>query len=271
MTLAQKILTLVILISFIEVGVNVSVADAKRRKTYTTQKININKRFVPVEKHSIDSLPVPAPVSQPLDVPEILYDRPSLPMVNSVIEMPVEVQVLDVQEQEKFNAEIMKSVEELPNFTAVPEYILGDGDQINITVLGEDDVSGQYKVANDGTITMPWLGAINVQGSTLQMVLEQVEVKLKDGYLKNPKVSIEMPVSRPFYILGAVNNPGSYRYSHGMSLSQAVEMSGGFTSNANQQIVDLLSGNAGAQRPVSTSLEKIIKSGDVIFVREQSF
>jgi protein involved in polysaccharide export with SLBB domain len=55
---------------------------------------------------------------------------------------------------------------------------------------------------------------------------------LEQGYLKNPRVNVEVLNFRPFFILGEVNKPGSYPYSNDMSVINAVALGGGYTTRA---------------------------------------
>lgn len=150
-------------------------------------------------------------------------------------------------------------------------YELGAGDKIKITVFGEKDLSGDFKVGGDGKIAMPLIGVVDVNNLDIREAEKHIELKLQDGYLKNPSVTIEVMESRPFYILGEVRRPGSYNYINGMSVLQAIAISGGFTYRANRKKVDILRGNAAPSEPVPVPPEANVKPGDIIFVRERFF
>lgn len=150
-------------------------------------------------------------------------------------------------------------------------YALGAGDKVKVTVFGEKDLSGDFKIGSDGTIAMPLIGIVDVNNLDIRLAEKRIEQKLQNGYLKNPSVTIEVLESRPFYILGEVRRPGSYNYISGMSVLQAIAISGGFTYRANRKEVDILRGNAAPTKPVSATPHSDVKPGDIIFVRERFF
>ena len=151
------------------------------------------------------------------------------------------------------------------------EYVLGPEDKLKINVFGEKELSGDYRVGSGGSIAFPLIGDINVEGLTLRQAEEAIKVKLREGYLKKPSVSIEIAESRPFYILGEVRRPGSYNYIAGMSVLQAVAISGGFTYRANRKSVEILRGNDAPAEPMNTTTSEKVKPGDIIFIQERFF
>lgn len=151
------------------------------------------------------------------------------------------------------------------------EYALGPEDRLKVTVFGEKELTGDYRVGSDGTIAFPLIGDIAVEGMTLRQAEEAIKSGLRNGYLKKPSVSIEVIESRPFYILGEVRRPGSYNYVSGMSVLQAVAISGGFTYRANRKHVEILRGNKAPADPIDTTPSEKIKPGDIIFIQERFF
>lgn len=151
------------------------------------------------------------------------------------------------------------------------EYVLGPEDRLKITVFGETELSGDYRVGSDGTIAFPLVGDVVVEGLTLRQAEESIKEKLRQGYLKKPSVSIEVSESRPFYILGEVRRPGSYNYIAGMSVLQAVAISGGFTYRANRKNVEILRGNQAPAEPMNATTHAKVKPGDIIFIQERFF
>ncbi len=150
-------------------------------------------------------------------------------------------------------------------------YSLGAEDKIKITVFGEKDISGDFKIADDGSISMPLIGVVSIKGKTLREAEDHIENKLRNGYLKEPDVTIEVLASRPFYIMGEVRRPGSYNYISGMNLLQAVAISGGFTYRANKKKIEVLRGTPNPNQPLEMLPEDIVRAGDIIFVRERFF
>jgi hypothetical protein len=91
-------------------------------------------------------------------------------------------------------------------------YRLGIGDKLKITVFGEDSLSGAVEVNAAGQVALPLAGEVPAQGKTLSQFRETVVNRLGDGYLKNPKVTVEITNYRPFYIHGEVKNGGEFAY-----------------------------------------------------------
>lgn len=159
---------------------------------------------------------------------------------------------------------------EQDSITETLPYIIGAGDTLKITVFGEKDLSENYKVGKDGTISMPLIGAISLDQKDLRGAEMVIADALRNGFLKDPSVSIEVTESRPFFILGEVRRPGSYNYVGGMNILQAIAISGGFTYRANRNTVDILRGST-PSKPVPYDIEKPVQAGDIIFVRERFF
>lgn len=117
------------------------------------------------------------------------------------------------------------------------DYRLGPGDKLNIKVLGADDISGDYAVSDNGTISSPLIGDVKAAGLTRSQLEQAIAHKLAQGYIKNPQVSVTVNTYRPFYIFGEVTKPGEYPYASGMRVLNAVATAGGYTYRAQQGYV----------------------------------
>ena len=154
---------------------------------------------------------------------------------------------------------------------SVAGYKLGPGDKIRLTVFRHTDLSGQFEVDGEGFFALPLVGEIRTAGLTARALENEIEQRLKDGgYLVNPQVSVEVLNYRPFYIIGEVNNPGSYQYVNGMTVTNAVALAGGFTYRADQKDITITRGGSkGAQLDVKSNAE--VLPGDIIEVSERFF
>jgi polysaccharide export outer membrane protein len=83
-------------------------------------------------------------------------------------------------------------------------------------------------------VTLPLAGEVPAAGKTLGQFRDTVVRRLADGYLKNPKVTVDITNYRPVYIHGEVKNGGEFPYKTGLKLRDAVAMAGGYTYRANQ-------------------------------------
>src|ERR1700743_123940 len=112
------------------------------------------------------------------------------------------------------------------------DYHLGAGDKVRVTVYDETDLSGEFQVDGSGYVRLPLVGQVKAGGRTARQLEGDVSGALADGYLKNPRVAVEVTTYRPFYIIGQVNRPGQYPYTSNMSPIDAVGVAGGFTDHA---------------------------------------
>lgn len=150
-------------------------------------------------------------------------------------------------------------------------YTLGSGDRVRVTVYGESDLSGEFDISGSGEIAYPLVGEVEASGKTVRELEKLVAMKLRDGYLKKPKVSMEVVNYRPFYILGEVKRPGSYAYVEGMTIVNAVAMSGGFTYRARKENFYVRRAGAPKDSEVRARPDDYLYPGDVIRVPERFF
>ena len=148
-------------------------------------------------------------------------------------------------------------------------YVLGAGDEIRITVFGEKDLSGEFEVSGHGIISMPLVGEITAGGKTMKGLERGIAEKLKDGYLKHPRVSVEVLNYRPFYIIGEVKSPGSYAYVSSMTVLNAVALAKGFTYRADKK--DIKIKRTKETKEYKARLDEAVLPGDIIRVTERFF
>jgi polysaccharide export outer membrane protein len=154
---------------------------------------------------------------------------------------------------------------------SVETYRLGPGDALQITVYGEDDLTGSYKVGPDGVIAFPLIGNVHAAGQDLQDLENELVRRLADGYLRAPNVSVDLAHLRPFFIMGEVRTPGSYPYMGEMTALNAVAVAGGFTYRADRKHVKLLRPSSGRESYETVPISEKLQPGDVIMVEERLF
>lgn len=150
-------------------------------------------------------------------------------------------------------------------------YQLGSGDQIKVTVYGEDDLSGEFLLDGTGTIAMPLIGPVTIAGQDVQQSEALIVEKLSDGFLVNPRVSIEVLNYRPFYIIGEVKEPGSYPYVSGMTVLNAVALASGFTYRASESKIEVTRRIDGEEQKFRISVTAAVQPGDILRVPERFF
>lgn len=148
-------------------------------------------------------------------------------------------------------------------------YRLDTGDMILIKVFEEEELTVQTTLNDRGVINYSFLGELQISEQTTREVELLLTERLKDGYLKNPSVSVSVLEYRPFFITGEVRTPGDYPFQPGLTLEKAVSIAGGFTDRASRRKIYL-------QRGVEQGKKRIrfqdrVQPGDIITVEEGFF
>lgn len=151
------------------------------------------------------------------------------------------------------------------------EYRLGANDKIRIITFGEESLSGEFQVSSTGKISLPLVGEITAAGLSVPEFQAKVEAALRNGYLKEPRVSVEVLSYRPFYILGEVNKPGEYPFSNGLTVMRAVATASGFTYRANTKKVFIKRADASIEQELPLNSSTPVSPGDTVRVVERFF
>jgi polysaccharide export outer membrane protein len=173
-------------------------------------------------------------------------------------------------------------VESVRAVETIPEERLGIDDVFEVRVFAEPDLSGAYRIATDGTIDYPFAGRISVVGLRSGDVQELIASKLRDGYLRNPQVSVMVKEwnSRKVSVIGQVQKPGPVVYFPNMTIVDAIAGAGGFTPMAAKNSVTLRREVKGAVEsrncPVAEISEGrapnvVLRPGDILVVEERLF
>jgi protein involved in polysaccharide export with SLBB domain len=157
-----------------------------------------------------------------------------------------------------------------PAANGIEGYRLASGDQIRLTVFRHPDLSGEFQVDGLGNLSLPLIGQVNVDGATVEEAEDRIREKLMQGYLVDPQISMEVLNYRPFYILGEVQNPGSYPYVNGMTVLNGVALAGGFSYRASEGRITVTRGGSNG-RQFRADVTTQILPGDIITVPERFF
>jgi polysaccharide biosynthesis/export protein len=150
-------------------------------------------------------------------------------------------------------------------------YRLDAGDRLRIVVYGQEGLTNTYAIDAGGSITMPLIGAVRARGLTPAGLAAEISGKLRNGYIREPSVAVEIEAYRPFFILGEVAAPGQYPYVPNMSVESAVAIAGGFSPRARRDRVTLTHGDAGGSVRAVVPLGTPISPGDTVLVGERWF
>jgi protein involved in polysaccharide export with SLBB domain len=146
------------------------------------------------------------------------------------------------------------------------DYRLGSADKIRVLVFNEPTLSGEFSVGANGALSLPYIGDIAASGRTAIEVSSEIQAKLADGFLVNPRVSVEVLSFRPFYILGEVMKPGEYPYSNGLTVLNA-----GFTYRADKRKVHVKAAGGGGEVSKPLTSDMSVQPGDTIRIGERFF
>ncbi len=150
-------------------------------------------------------------------------------------------------------------------------YTLGSGDRVRVLVFGQDSLSNSYAVDSSGHVSLPLIGPVMAQGLTPAGLARAIEDHLRNGYLREPKVSVEVEAFRPFFILGEVTSAGQYPYVNGMTVETAVAIAGGFTPRAYKSAAELTRDLNGQPVRGSVPVTMPVRPGDTIVIHERYF
>ena len=160
---------------------------------------------------------------------------------------------------------------------------VGPGDVFTMEIVGEKELPREYQIASDGSVDLPYLHTVQLAGLEPQEIGRLIRKLLMDkGILSDPSVVVQVKEynSRRITIMGQVAKPGTFSYSTGLTLIQALSQAGGPTGIANLDRVNLTRRVAGGSRTVVISIGTImegrsadipLQSGDRIFVHERIF
>ncbi|MBT9368357.1 polysaccharide biosynthesis/export family protein [Rhizobium sp. CSW-27] len=157
------------------------------------------------------------------------------------------------------------------NQATIQPYRLDSGDRLRVTVFEQPSLTNTYAVDQAGYISFPLIGQVPARGQTLAALEGAIAAKLKQGYLRNPDVTIEVDRYRPVFVMGEVGRPGQYSYVPGMTAQNAIAIAGGFTPRGNQRDIDITRKINGEVLTGRTSISSPILAGDTIYVRERLF
>lgn len=160
---------------------------------------------------------------------------------------------------------------------------LGPGDVFTLDMVGEKELPREFQVASDGTVDLPYVHRLRVQGLEPQEVAAAVRERLiAQKILTDPSiiVSVKEYNSKRVTVLGQVQRPGSFPLTPGMTLVQAVSNAGGLNAIANGERVNLTRKDRQGATTVVLSFDSItegrspdlpLQAGDQIYVNERVF
>lgn len=157
------------------------------------------------------------------------------------------------------------------NEAVTKPYVLDAGDSIRVTVFEQEGLTNSYAVDQSGYISFPLVGAVPARGKTVQQVERELAGKLRNGYLRDPDISVEVDRYRPIFVMGEVGAAGQYAYVPGLTVQKAVAMAGGFSPRAGQANADVTRNINGETMTGRVLISDPLLPGDTVYIRERLF
>lgn len=148
--------------------------------------------------------------------------------------------------------------------SGVSTYTVGPRDLLKVQVYEDDKLSGDRRVAEDGTISMPLLGDIQVAGKTPAEIAAQLKRLLEEKYMQRASVDVQIQEfqSRPISVLGAVQRPGNLAFSGRGTLLEALTAAGGLSESHGRYLYVLRRADNGLSDQVAIDLNELLAQGD---------
>ncbi|MCJ7484987.1 MAG: polysaccharide export protein, partial [Candidatus Aminicenantes bacterium] len=146
----------------------------------------------------------------------------------------------------------------------VRAYRVGPGDLLELKVFQVDELSQTVRVSEDGSITLPLVGRVIVEGLTQEGVVQKLAGLIQAKYVKNPQVTIFIKEykNQQVAVIGAVEKAGSYELVGRKNLLQIISMAGGFSETAGNEIFILREGPDGVTSSVAIDLKDLLVNGN---------
>ncbi|MEN8136569.1 MAG: SLBB domain-containing protein [Thermodesulfobacteriota bacterium] len=158
-----------------------------------------------------------------------------------------------------------------PATMTATEYIVDDGDVLQINVYDHEDMTTTVRVSGRGTIIVPLLGQMKVEGLTIPQISEMISTALSGDYIIDPQVNVFITKFRAqnIFVNGQVKNPGAFEFENGMTMVKAITLAGSFTELAAKDKVQIIRETDGIETILeNTRMDESILPGDVIIIPE---
>ena len=165
----------------------------------------------------------------------------------------------------------------------VNKLALGPGDKLNLTVFyGSHQLQAAYALDSSGEISVQFIGAVQASGKTVEQVRDEIRKRLADGYLNDPIVSLTVAEinSLTLSISGMVSKTGAVKFTPGITITEVIARSGGFTPMARKNMVKVTRVHNGVKETYKLPVEKMAEGerpnfpmmpGDEVFVPERAW
>ena len=146
------------------------------------------------------------------------------------------------------------------------DYVIGKEDLLEMGVFEQPDLTRTVRVSGDGTISLPLLGIVPVEGLSTKQAEEKLRGLLSDKYLTDPQVwvFVKEAKSRKVSVVGAVEKPGSIEMLGDRTLLEAISEAGGLTHQAGRDLYVLRPDASGAATRIDIDLDDLMINGNPV-------
>ena len=147
------------------------------------------------------------------------------------------------------------------------DYTIGPGDQLQVFVWRNPELSAMVRVRPDGRISVPLIDDLTVEGKTPSVVSREIERKLSE-FVKGTVVTVMMtdfvgPLDRQVRVIGEASKPQSISYRNGMTVLDVIILSGGLTQYAAGNRASIVRAVDGQETAYRVRLDDLLNDGDL--------
>jgi protein involved in polysaccharide export with SLBB domain len=135
------------------------------------------------------------------------------------------------------------------NMATPKNYILGPGDELNITLSGLNETDIDAKLSRDGSIKVEYVGVISLTGLTIEQAKQRIFARMAKSYpaLTMGKTKLDLSLSNGrsirVTVIGEVERPGGYQVSALATVFNVVYITGGPTLNGTLRNIQVIRNN----------------------------
>src|ERR1700680_2407684 len=153
-----------------------------------------------------------------------------------------------------------------------PPWPLGAGDRLGVIIFEQNQMGGEFRIGDDGAISLPLAGRLEVAGLTPAEAEKLIANRLSSrGIVKEPQVNIEVLHYRPVYVYGEVTKPGAYDFAGKLLVINALSLAGGYTYRARKDGITVIRDTDPARNAIPVTETTPVGPGDVIYLPERWF
>ncbi len=142
---------------------------------------------------------------------------------------------IDIPAPNRPDVEVEENPEILPVDLPETEYTIGPGDVLSFQSFDDPSLSRESLVVlYDGTLSLPLIPDLEVEGLTRDELEERIRQAYADGVFKEPQVSVSVrtAASKYYYVLGDILNASRYPYEQPLSVLAAINIAGGLRTSS---------------------------------------